>query len=68
MKPLHSQQAICEHCKHLGAHIFCRTRGCGLRSHFPCAASNGWLLKEEDFLALCPAHKNQQQQQEPAIG
>lgn len=54
-----SQQVICEYCKKRGGHIFCRSRGCGLRTHFPCAFTHGWLLKEETFMALCPFHLDQ---------
>jgi fucose 4-O-acetylase-like acetyltransferase len=50
---------ICEYCKKRGGHIFCRSRGCGLRTHFPCAFTHGWLLKEETFMALCPFHLDQ---------
>jgi len=54
-----SQQVVCDHCQKRGGHIFCRRRGCGLRTHYPCAVANQWLLEEEEFLALCPAHQNQ---------
>lgn len=54
-----SQQVVCEYCKKRGGHIFCRRRGCGLRTHFPCAIAHGWLLREETFMALCPTHLDQ---------
>jgi len=54
-----SQQVVCDHCQKRGAHIFCRRRGCGLRTHYPCAVAQQWLLEEDEFLALCPTHSNQ---------
>jgi len=54
-----SQQLNCEYCKKKGGHINCRSRGCGLYSHFPCAALHGWSLKEDTLMALCPTHANQ---------
>ena len=53
---------ICQHCHKTGANIFCRSRGCGLRTHFPCAVSSCWLLDEDKFMALCPGHKDKDHQ------
>lgn len=54
-----SRQLVCEYCKKSSANIFCRTRGCGLVTHFPCASLHGWSLVEETLIAFCPVHSNQ---------
>lgn len=60
-----SRLQVCQYCDKQGAHIFCRSRGCGLRCHFPCAVAQRWLLAEDTFLALCPAHKSQRPHDAP---
>lgn len=52
-----SCNVVCARCRYRGANVCCVKRGCMNVMHFGCAAASDWYLDEENYKALCVAHK-----------
>ncbi|XP_055918154.1 uncharacterized protein CG5098 isoform X2 [Eupeodes corollae] len=51
-----STNYTCTVCSQKGAMICCLHRGCGEKSHIPCARLSSWDLNERDFKTYCEKH------------
>jgi hypothetical protein len=58
-----SKTNICAFCKKVGASLKCLgEEKCGLWYHFLCAKMSKCILDFHDYLTICPAHKNQNEE------